>query len=115
MTTPVEIPTDGCVPVVRSLAEYHLPPPCCRRAQERGYRRGYKDGYTCGFWDAGTKLSGAIWARFWRFRHEVLAPWMRRSWGEPPPPWEGGPRFGPAAQKRRPGPGVVPGPQKECE
>jgi hypothetical protein len=86
--------------VVISAADIPDLPPCCQAAQERGYRSGYKDGYTYAFGDAGSKLSETIWARFWRFREEVLLPWMRRSWRDRVT-WEGGPRFRPAEQKRR--------------
>jgi hypothetical protein len=85
--------------VTVDASDLPTPPPCCQAARERGYRSGYKDGYTYAFDDAGRTLSQAVWQRFWRFREEVLLPWMRRSWF-PPARWERGPRFFPADQKR---------------
>jgi hypothetical protein len=75
-----------------TASDIPTPAPCCQRAYEKGYRSGYKDGYTYAFCDAGGTLSESIWTRFWRFREEVLLPWMRRSWGAHVR-WEGGPRL----------------------
>jgi hypothetical protein len=77
---------------VITASDIPTPAPCCQGAHEKGYRSGYKDGYTYAFCDAGGTLSESIWARFWRFREEVLLPWMRRSWGDHAR-WERGPRF----------------------
>jgi hypothetical protein len=50
--------------VGKPLSDYAIPPRCCLRAHEEGYRRGYRHGYWYALWDVGEALR--IPARLWQ-------------------------------------------------